>query len=135
MWTFPGTPPQTSKNRYEAALILGGRFIQMKFSGTMMGQPFEGLQIIGYDNVAKKYLTFWIDNTATSFYLLSGTLDSAKEVLTETGDYTDPMTGGTTMVKMITRILGPDEFINEQYMAMPDGKEFKSMENRCVRTK
>jgi len=135
MWTFPGTPPQTSKNRYDAALILGGRYVQMKFSGMMMGQPFEGLQIIGFDNVAKKYTTLWIDNTSTSFYLTSGTLDASKKVMTETGNWTDPMTGGATKVKIMTKILGPDEFVNEQYMVLPDGKEFKSMENRCLRKK
>jgi hypothetical protein len=135
MWTFPGQPPTTSQNAYESSFILGGRYLLMKFKGMMMGQPFEGLQIIGYDNLAKKYATFWIDNTSTSFFLTTGTLDPAKKVLTESGQWADPMTGGTSKVKMTTRYVGPDEFIYEQFMFMPDGKEFKSMENHCTRKK
>jgi hypothetical protein len=29
-------------------------------------------------------------------------------------------------------LVGPDEHIYEICMAMPDGKEFKSLENRCL---
>jgi len=134
MWTFPGTPPTTSQNTGEVTSILGGRFIMTKFSGTMMGQPFEGVQINGYDNMQKKYLTFWIDSSSTTFFLFSGTFDAAKKTWTDTGRWADPM-GGTTPVRSVTRIVGPDEYIYEMYMGMPDGKEFKSLENRCVRKK
>jgi len=135
MWMAPGQPPTTTQNTYETSLILGGRYLLLKFKGTMMGQPFEGLQIIGYDNLAKKYATFWIDNTSTSFFLTTGTLDAAKKVLTESGEWADAMTGGTSKVRMTTKYIGPDEFIYEQFNVMPDGKEFKTMENRCTRKK
>jgi len=42
--------------------------------------------------------------------------------------------GGTANVRVVTRWVGPDEFVYEMYMAAGDGKEFKSVENRCVRT-
>jgi len=43
--------------------------------------------------------------------------------------------GGTSKVRAVTRWIGPDEFVYEMYMVAGDGKEFKSMENRCVRKK
>jgi hypothetical protein len=134
MWSFPGTPPTTSQNSGQVTSIMGGRFIMMKFSGTIMGQPFEGIQIVGYDNMQKKYVTFWIDSSSTAFFLLSGTYDAAKNTWMDTGQWADPM-GGTTPVRGVTQILGPDEYIYEMYMGMPDGKEFKSLENRCLRRK
>ena len=134
MWTFPGTPPTTSQNVGEVTSILGGRFIMAKLNGTMMGQPFEGIQINGYDNMQKKFITFWIDNSSTAFFMFLGTYDAAKKTWTDTGKWADPM-GGTTPVRSVTRIVGPDEYIYEMYMGMPDGKEFKSLENRCVRRK
>jgi hypothetical protein len=106
----------------------------MKFSGTMMGQPFEGIQIVGYDNMPGKYLTFWIDNSSTAFFLLSGTYDAAKKTWTDSGRWADPL-GGTTPVRSITRVVSPDEYVYEMYMGMPDGTEFKSLENRCLRKK
>jgi hypothetical protein len=89
---------------------------------------------IGFDNIQKKYVTFWIDNSSTAFFLLSGTYDAAKNAWTDTGQWADPM-GGTTPVRSVTRIVGPDEYIYEMYMGMPDGKEFKSLENHCTRKK
>ncbi|MCK7481868.1 MAG: DUF1579 domain-containing protein [Candidatus Moduliflexus flocculans] len=36
-------------------MILGGRYVRLTYKGEMMGQPFEGLQISGYDNITKAY--------------------------------------------------------------------------------
>ena len=69
-WMTPGAEPAVSRNVSEATLILGGRFLMTKFSGNIFGQAFEGLQIDGYDNLTKKYVTFWIDNSSTGFYFL-----------------------------------------------------------------
>lgn len=134
MWEFPGNPPQSSKNSAEVTPLLGGRFIMTKFSGTMMGYPFEGVQIDGYDNIQKKFQTLWIDSTSTAFFLLAGSYDPATKTLTYTGRWADPM-GGMSSVRMVTRIVGPNEYVTEMYMGLPDGKEFKSMENRYVRIK
>jgi len=133
MWTFPGAPPSTSQNTGEATSVLGGRFILTNFKGSMMGQPFEGIQITGYDNMQKKYMTFWIDSSSTAFFLLSGTYDAAKKTWTDSGQWADPM-GETTSVRSVTRIVSPDEYVYEMYMGMPDGKEFKSLENHYFRT-
>lgn len=132
-WMKPGQEPQTSENSARAEMILGGRFLKIELKGTMFGQPFEGLQIIGYDNLKKKFITFWIDNSSTAFFLTEGSLDASSKTTTETGLWPDPLTGGTMGVKGITRLIGPDEFSYEMYMIGPDGKEFKSLENRCVR--
>jgi hypothetical protein len=131
MWMAPGQPPSESGGTIEGRLIMGGRFVVMDFKGTMMGQPFEGFQISGYDNMLKKYTTLWIDNTSTAFFMLAGALD-AKNVLIQTGEWADPMSG-ITKVRAVVRFPNPDEYVWEQYMVMPDGKEFKSMEMRCTR--
>jgi hypothetical protein len=115
-------------------MIMGGRFVAMDFKGMMMGRPFEGFQLTGYDNVQKKYITLWIDDTSTAFFLLAGARDAAKDIIVQTGDWAEPM-GGTSKVRATTRFLGPDEYVFEQYMVLPDGKEFKSMEMRCTRRK
>jgi hypothetical protein len=93
MWTFPGQPPTTSENTFEGRMILGGRFVALDYTGTMMGRPFEGFQLTGYDNMQKKYLTLWIDNTSTSFFELAGTREPAEDTLVQTGDWADPMGG------------------------------------------
>lgn len=134
MWTMPGAPPTQSVNINEGEMILGGRYVRLTYKGEMMGQPFEGLQISGYDNIAKAYTTFWIDNSSTSFYILKGTYDAAKKAYTFTGRWADPM-GGDTPVRMVIKIVSSDEYISETYMKLPDGKEFLSMVDRSVRVK
>jgi hypothetical protein len=132
-WMQPGAPPQKSQGSSQVAVLLGGRFIKMNFKGTMFGQPFEGIQIAGYDNMKKKYITFWIDSTSTSFFLTEGSIDTATKTTTETGVWPDPMTGGTMGVKGVTKLIGPDEYTYEMFMVGADGQEFKSMEYRAVR--
>jgi hypothetical protein len=134
MWAAPGAPATESVNTNEGEMILGGRYVRLIYKGEMMGQPFEGHQISGYDNIAKAYTTFWIDNSSTSFYLLKGTYDAAGKTYTYTGRWTDPL-GGESPVRMVVRIVSADEYVSETYMTMPDGKEFLNMSDRSVRVK
>jgi hypothetical protein len=39
------------------------------------------------------------------------------------------------LYRSITRVVSPDEYVYEMYMGLPDGTEFKSLENRCLRKK
>jgi hypothetical protein len=135
MWAFPGQPPTTSQNPFEGKMILGGRFVSLSYNGTMMGQPFEGFQIIGYDNLQKKFITLWIDNSSTAFFLLAGPREADKEVINQKGELPDPTTGGMSKVRAVVTFSGPDSYVFEQFMGLPDGKEFKSMEMRCTRKK
>lgn len=134
-WMQPGAEPAVSNNSGVGELILGGRFIKLEFKGIMFGQPFEGLQVVGYDNMKKKYIGFWVDNSSTSFYLTEGSLDNSGKILTDTGLWPDPMTGGQTKVRAVTRIVSANEYTYELYMIGLDGKEFKSLEYRSVRKK
>src|SRR3989338_2227949 len=48
-WKAPGTEPDVSTGTTESRWILGGRFVEGAVTGTMMGQPFEGKSIVGFD--------------------------------------------------------------------------------------
>jgi len=135
MWIKPGAEPSVSNLSSEGKMILGGRYFYSVFKGTMMGQPFKGIQIVGYDKFEKKYRTFWIDNSSTPFFLTSGNLDESGKVLIEKGAWPNFMTGGTSEVRMVTKIVSDDKIVSEMYMIGPDGKEFKSMENTSTRKK
>jgi hypothetical protein len=127
-WMFQGAEPAVSEGTSKGEMLMGGRFLKMHFKGSMFGQPFEGLQIIGYDNLQKKYVTFWIDSTSTAFYLISGKRDKESNVTAGTGEWPEPMSGGTMKVRDVTELISKDEFKYEMYMTGPDGKEFKTVE-------
>jgi hypothetical protein len=45
------------------------------------------------------------------------------------------MTGGTIKVRDRTEMISSDEIHYEMYMTGPDGKEFKTIDNRMTRRK
>jgi hypothetical protein len=135
VWMQPGAEPIKIQNKAKVELIFGGRFLKIDIKGTMFGQPYEGIQIMGYDNQQKKNISFWIDNSSTSFYLTSGSREKDKNVITETAIWPDPMTGEDMKVKLITTLISKDEYSLEMIMILPDGSEFKSMESLSKRIK
>jgi len=134
-WQDPMAGPQTSKGSMKNTLILEGRYLKCSFEGMMGGMKFQGLEIIGYDLFMKMYTTFWIDSMTTSFMVTTGTLDTAGNVLTETGMSPDPMTDGKMMQKFknVTTFISDGKYKFEMFMVMPDGKETKGMELVCTR--
>lgn len=135
MWMKPGDPPMEGVSTASAKMILGGRYLKTKYKGSAMGMPFEGINITAYNNLQKKFHSFWIDSMGTGFAIAHGQLDKSKKVRTETGEWDDPMTGGTYKAKMVTTVIDDNTFTFEMYMIMPDGKEFKSMIMTCKRKK
>lgn len=51
MWMNPNAQPNVSTGQSAAAWILGGRFIKENFEGNAMGQPMNGMGLLGYDNI------------------------------------------------------------------------------------
>jgi hypothetical protein len=132
-WMAPGQPPAVNPGSFQGEMVLDGRFLMMRFKGEMFGQPFAGLQIIGFDNMQQKYNTLWLDNTSTFFFMTTGTRQD--NVISESGLWPDPLTGAQAPVKARTTWTGADEYVYEQFMVMPDQSEFKSMEMTCKRRK
>lgn len=134
-WMQPGAEPVITQNSAKAKLIFGGRFLMVNFEGSMFGQPFEGIQLIGYDNYLKKYVSLWIDSTSTGFYLTQGTREAGKKKIIETGLWPDPMSGTDMKVRTETTLVSENEYVFKMIMILPDGTEFQSMENRSNRKK
>jgi hypothetical protein len=132
-WTFtgtfvmaPGAPPQTATGTAERKLILGGRVLLETVHSEMFGQPFEGMGLTGYDNVAGQYWGTWNDNLGTGIMLSTGSCseDGACEFM---GTWNDAMVGGPKSARMTLTSDGDTE-THAMYDTTPDGAEFKSME-------
>jgi len=134
-WQDPMAKPEKSKGTMKNTLLFEGRYLKCNLEGMMGAMKFQGLEVIGYDLFKKMYTTFWVDSWSTAFMVTTGTLDTAGNVLTETGMSPDPMTDGKTMQKFknVTTFLGDGKYKFEMYMVMPDGKEMKGMEMVCTR--
>ena len=125
-WHEPGAPVTEDVGTAKRSVILGGRVLVEEFNGSMMGQPFTGHGMRGYDNVTGSYWSTWMDSMSTGVMLSKGSCD-AKGACTFTGSYDDPVKKTVVTLRMTTRQDGPKE-IFEMYSPDKSGKEFKMME-------
>jgi len=116
--------PAVSKGSSEIKWVLDGRFLQQEAKGEMMGMPFSGIGFTGYDNINKKYVSFWIDNSSTGMYPSEGTLDKEGKVLTMVGKMDDVTTGEhDKTIKYVHRFISKDRQVFEMHdLSLPEGK-------------
>lgn len=128
-WDGPGDP-KISEGSCESAWVLGDRFIRQECTGSMAGMPFEGMGFTGYDNVQKRYVSAWIDNMGTGIMMSEGKMDLRARTITfrsRMPDPTNPTSGKTVPVKMVTKIIDENSHTFTIY-GMREGKEAPQME-------
>jgi hypothetical protein len=135
IYMAPGKPPVESEGTVSRKWILGGRFIQERYTGEAMGKPFTGLGWVGFDNKQKKYTVAWIDSMTTSIMTSQGTYDADKKTFTFTGEEDSPFFGGRVKTRDVVRIPDADTQVLEMYRLMKGAPEFKMMEIVCKRKK
>ena len=133
MWEKPGGPPQESTGTSDGKSVIGGRYVQETFQGTMMGQPFTGMGMTGYDNVQKKYVSTWADSMGTGIMVSTGKPDASGKGMEMTGSAPDPMTGKMMTLKQKMTIADNDHHKFEMWGPAPDGKPYKVMEIEYTR--
>lgn len=89
----PAAPPTETKGSATITSFLGGRYIKEEANNEMMGMPYEGMGLVGYDNFKKRFTMMWVDGMSTAMYTAQGTLDMTGTVLTFYGQMDEPMTG------------------------------------------
>lgn len=127
-WMAPGTEPTKSEATATSEMVMGGRYLMSKMSGNMMGMPFEGMAIEGYDNAAKIFMSTWIDNMGTGIMYMTGKWDESTKTVSYTGKMVDPMSGNWIDVRQVVTYTSPTSNKMEMYGPGPDGKEYKTME-------
>jgi len=108
-------------------MALGGRVMVEMVQSKMMGQPFEGHGMHGFDNVTGKHWATWNDSMSTGVMISEGDCDD-KGNCALTGTWNDPITRSKTTAHMKTRWTDASTQVFEMHAPGPDGKEFKMME-------
>lgn len=124
----PGTEPAVAKATSTYEVIMGGRFMTQRIEGEVMGSPFVGMGVSGFDKTSGKHTTYWFDNTGTqSVYSEGECSDHCMKEWYQTS-ITDAMTGQESKVKMVTKVISDDKHVFEWYQAGADGEMAKTME-------
>ncbi|TLV00694.1 DUF1579 domain-containing protein [Dyadobacter luticola] len=134
--SFTGTWEGTTKTWFEPDVvadespmtgtiksILGGRFIQYEYQGSLNGEAFEGIATFGFDIANNKFQCAWVD----SFHMGTGILFS-ESAFSENGfsvlgsygspDFPEPWGWRTTL-----ELRNPDELVITAYNIEPGGED------------
>lgn len=114
--------PVKIKGTAKRKMILGGRFLQEDFKGEFMGQPFEGVMTLGYDNNTKKYTAVWVDSRGTGTMVSQGS-DTKPGVVECKGMMYCPIQKKEMPCRIVTKHVDADHEVFEMYGPGLDGKE------------
>ena len=134
-WMDPEKPPMKSTGTSVNKMIMGGRYQESINTGNMMGMPFEGRSLTGYDNAKKAFVNTWIDNMGSGIMIMEGTWDDATKTITFKGTGMDPMTMRENNYRQTFKVIDDNNQFMEMYGPGPDGKDYKMMEIKFTRKK
>lgn len=83
--TMGGQPMMKSQATEVVTPICEGRWFWSDFRSEMMGQPFEGHGLTGYDPVSKTYVAYWIDSMSPFLMTTNGVYDAKTKAFTMHG--------------------------------------------------
>ena len=126
-WHDPAGPPMEESGTVTRTMALEGRVLVEEYEGSMMGMPFKGHGMMGYDNVTGMYWSTWNDSMSTGIMVSEGTCD-AQAACSFTGSWNDPIKKGPVTARMSSRWTSPTTQVFEMHGPGKDGKEMKMME-------
>src|SRR5688572_28492096 len=65
-WLMPGEPYDVQSVTSTAQWTVGGKFLERRFEGLFMGEPFQAVMLTGYDDNAGHYVAAWVDSATTA---------------------------------------------------------------------
>jgi hypothetical protein len=133
MWMDPSQPAMETSGESTITSLLDGRFLSEVIHAPMMGMPWEGRGIYGFDKGTGKHTGIWFDSFGTMMMSFEGECDGQCGVITMYSDYTDPTSGQPARVKSVVTRLDDDHSKQELYNVMKDGSEVKIMESAYTR--
>lgn len=136
-WMENDAKPEKSISEATNKMIFEGRYQVSEHKGNMMGMPFEGMSIVGYDNAKKKFVSTWIDNMGTGIMHSEGDWNASKKTIEFKGQMTDPARPKTNCeIREVYTFVDDNTHTLEMFAPDPKtGKEFKTMDIKFTRKK
>jgi hypothetical protein len=123
-WMDPNGQAMESHGTAKVTAIFDGRYFEEEFSGEMMGKPFNGRGLLGFDNTKLKFQLAWLDDMSTGIKVSEGRSEKNHQVITLEGKMDCPGTGQKDLpIKQVYRVINNDKRVLEMFN---DG--WKSME-------
>lgn len=98
----PTQPPIKEQCKEEVLPICGGKYTWSNFDGSMMGMPFEGHALVGYDAEKDEFVSYWIDSMTPVWAKTTGKYDPESKSITMEGRCRDCFGQPMTMKEVLT---------------------------------
>lgn len=133
MMGMPGAGPGDSKGTSVMRMV-GDFWVVEDFTGTVMGEPFSGHGVCGYDPNKKKWVSTWVDSMTDHLTVMEGTAEGPNKV---TYVYEGPSDSGAGMVKhRLTSDCKDNDHVSLSFFETgADGKEKQTMQIDYARHK
>jgi len=134
MWMQPGAEPTKTKGTVSAKSVCNGLWMLGHHGGEMMGKPFDGYELFGYDKEKKQYFGVFVMSLGTTPEVVWGTSDDDGKTITLIGGETT--CGGMTYIpKWVIKNDDADHSTFEHWSksAMTNNEFFKEMEIHSTR--
>jgi len=134
MWMYPGAEPSVSDCTSRVTSLFEGRYVKCDMTGQMMGMPYNGLGIYGFNNTTQKLQATWIDNCTTEILTGTGELSPDGKTITWNYNFNCPINKKMVVLREVHKITGPNSQTMEIYSPDPKtDKEFKMMSIELTR--
>jgi len=109
-----GGESMTEHGKASFEMDFGDRYLRQTYQGTMMGMPYTGEGMLGYDNHAGVYQNTWISTMSTAMLISEGHAHQDGKGMTLYGTMDEPtMNMNRKMVVYVTRVVDEDTFTFE----------------------
>ncbi|HYK75826.1 MAG TPA: DUF1579 family protein, partial [Daejeonella sp.] len=127
MWMNEGKEPMIVKVNSKHDTILGGRFLEMKQAGNMMGMDYQSIMTLGFNNTDEKFAMTTLTNMGTGILSLHGNWDVENKVANLTGQMTNPVSKNKINVRQKITFLDDNTILIENYDQEGNSQEKKSI--------
>ncbi len=134
MFFDPAKAPVVSTGTETNTLVAGGLWLRSELKAEMMGQPYEGHGLFGYDTLQHAHVGAWVDNAGTWMAQTRGTCDQDCRVQTLFFEAYDESGKPATQKQVHTQV-DKDHRTLVMFTKAPDGSFVKTMEMAYTRVK
>lgn len=114
-------------------MILGGRFLELKQKGKMMGMDYESIYTIGYNTIDSTISMTTITNMGTGTLTLQGEWNENTKTATLYGKLTNPVSKQSINVRQTLEFIDDNTILIQSFDQEEDKPEKKTVEYKFVR--
>ena len=132
-WFMPGELADESTWEGTFRLVLSGRFLMHEYSGSLQGNPLEGIALIGFNEQRQRFEMAWVDSFHNGQAIMFSVGGAKGDPFTVLGSFPDFSGGPDWGWRTQIDLLDADHLTIRHYTITPQGEEGLGVETVYTR--